>query len=491
MMHPLTKLAANLYPRWWRDRYGEEFAALLEEARPGLGGTLDVLKGALAMRLSTPWSWKPILFCAVLGPIIGLAVTYVMTPQYSSSAVVSIRPPQDPTTKESGASIDIVDEINQLSREVMSRTQLMNFIRNFDLYRLERNQMPNEDVLELMRGNIHISAAPAIVGGRAVPAFQVSFQYTDPRASQKVVNALVSGYLDTNVKARYRETYQRGQPLPPGPTMEVLDPASLPTNPSYPQRKDFAAVGLGSGILLGALVTLALYFRRKLQPAGAEFASLPEGADPGIAETLSVSEPAPAVVAWKFPLAGAALGTIIGLVIAYLMTSQYSSTATILIVFPGHGGRIELAPTITRLLQQAFSREELSGLIRNLNLYSEERARMTNEDVLELVKQNIRLTAAVPMVGKRGPALELSFTHPNRFDAQRVTANLATRLIDANLKLAMDQPGQATRLQIMDRASLPSEPIYPNRLAIAFAGLGAGTLFGGIFALFRRKRQPA
>ena len=30
-------LAANLYPRAWRVRYGEEFQALLEDVDPGLG----------------------------------------------------------------------------------------------------------------------------------------------------------------------------------------------------------------------------------------------------------------------------------------------------------------------------------------------------------------------------------------------------------------------------------------------------------------------
>jgi hypothetical protein len=37
----------RLYPRRWRDRYGEEFAALLAESRPGPRLLADVLRGAL------------------------------------------------------------------------------------------------------------------------------------------------------------------------------------------------------------------------------------------------------------------------------------------------------------------------------------------------------------------------------------------------------------------------------------------------------------
>lgn len=484
-MDHLTKFASKLYPRWWRDRYGEEFAVLLEDARPGLAGTLDVLKGAVAMQLATPSSWKAFLVCAALGPIIGVAATFLVTPQYSSSAVVSFQPPQNATLTEAGtANVDFVDAVNGLSSEVMSRTQLMYFIRNFDLYRQERNQMPSEDVLELMRRNIRVSAAPIIVRGRTVPGFQVSFQYTDPRASQRVVNALVAGYLDNNVRTRAREAYQRGLPPPAAPTMEVLDPATLPANPSYPQRRDFAVAGLGSGVLLGGLAALALYFRRKLQPAGAEFASVSEGVSPG--GTLDVSKRSTALrpFAWKTLWLGATAGTILGLVIAYSITSQYSSKAVLAIEAPN--------PTaaVGRLSQQALTREELLNLIRNLNLYSAERAKMPIEDVLEVMKQNIHISPAPVLAGgRRISTFELSFTYSGRFEATKVVNNLVSRFLDANLQLAVEQPEQSATLRVLDPASQPSVPSYPSRLAIALAGLVAGTLLGGIVALRRRKRR--
>ncbi len=67
----LTKWAARLYPRWWRERYGEEFAALLEDARPGFGGTLDVARGAMAMQMRT-WSARGLVWRgAALGLVVG------------------------------------------------------------------------------------------------------------------------------------------------------------------------------------------------------------------------------------------------------------------------------------------------------------------------------------------------------------------------------------------------------------------------------------
>ena len=41
----------RLYPQAWRDRYGDEFAALLEERPPTAGDVLDTLRGALDAHL--------------------------------------------------------------------------------------------------------------------------------------------------------------------------------------------------------------------------------------------------------------------------------------------------------------------------------------------------------------------------------------------------------------------------------------------------------
>lgn len=46
--------ALRLYPRWWRRRYGDEMAALLEKATPRRGDRRDLLRGALDAWLHPP-----------------------------------------------------------------------------------------------------------------------------------------------------------------------------------------------------------------------------------------------------------------------------------------------------------------------------------------------------------------------------------------------------------------------------------------------------
>lgn len=52
-MNPaLARMLVRLYPRRWRQRYGDEFAAVLEDQPMKLRAVLDVVRGALAQRLA-------------------------------------------------------------------------------------------------------------------------------------------------------------------------------------------------------------------------------------------------------------------------------------------------------------------------------------------------------------------------------------------------------------------------------------------------------
>src|ERR1035438_5384068 len=65
----------------------------------------------------------------------------------------------------------------------------------------------------------------------------------------------------------------------------------------------------------------------------------------------------------------------------------------------------------------------------------------------------------------------ISFRYPDRAKAQGVTRELVARLITA-----MGAPPSDTA--VLDSASLPETPSYPNRLSIATLGTVAGILLG-------------
>jgi len=105
-------------------------------------------------------------------------------------------------------------------------------------------------------------------------AFSISFSYPDPHKAQAVVSELVKRFVIRNIlderarieatkNAEAREVADHGW----GETLEVLDPASLPQRPVFPNRLAIAAAGLALGLLLGALAPLFRHRNKTPQPA--------------------------------------------------------------------------------------------------------------------------------------------------------------------------------------------------------------------------------
>lgn len=60
-MKRLIRVLAELYPRWWRARYGDEFDALIEDAPAHLRTASNVLTGALVMQVRTVIEGEPLV----------------------------------------------------------------------------------------------------------------------------------------------------------------------------------------------------------------------------------------------------------------------------------------------------------------------------------------------------------------------------------------------------------------------------------------------
>jgi len=74
------ELLLRLYPRAWRERYGEELLALIETQSPlGLGAWLDLLRGALAAHLH-PLAARPAIALRLTRwvPLVAVSVAAAM-----------------------------------------------------------------------------------------------------------------------------------------------------------------------------------------------------------------------------------------------------------------------------------------------------------------------------------------------------------------------------------------------------------------------------
>src|SRR5580658_6311591 len=60
-MQRLSRIFAKLYPRRWRERYGAEFHALLDDSGADGRTAFNVLTGAMVMQVQTWKTWGPVV----------------------------------------------------------------------------------------------------------------------------------------------------------------------------------------------------------------------------------------------------------------------------------------------------------------------------------------------------------------------------------------------------------------------------------------------
>lgn len=179
-MKPLFRILARLYPAAWRKRYGAEFEALIEDARLGLGGALDILRGAFTMQLA---SWTPLrvlAISAVAGVLTATGIAFAIPTQYSSAAVIA-------ADRQGAGPFD-----QKTLERMFGRSSLTKIIRDKGMFRDDATKMSIEDVVERFKSDLQISPA---VRGYGV-GYQVRFVSEDRYLAQQVAQTVAISFVE-------------------------------------------------------------------------------------------------------------------------------------------------------------------------------------------------------------------------------------------------------------------------------------------------------
>lgn len=170
--------------------------------------------------LSVLKRWKYV-FIIVFLSIATLTTLFALNwSEYSSSATVEIASPEINLnaleSNETGAnSADVIADlqINRLKQTVLSTNSLAEIIASLGLYSDERQSASVTSLAQKMRNNIHFELIGSSLANSAAAnkasaqqlsaiAFTVRFVYHDPVQAQKVVNELVTRFMDEDLKDR-------------------------------------------------------------------------------------------------------------------------------------------------------------------------------------------------------------------------------------------------------------------------------------------------
>lgn len=147
--------------------------------------------------------------------LIAILVALLLPSVYESKSAILIEEQQIPPDFVKSTVTGYADQrIQSLNQQILSRTRLLDIIRQFDLYSDLRGRYTQEEIVEKMRDDINIELISAEVGdqkrkrpGRTgqegvTIAFTIAYRGKNPDVVQKVAGTLASLYLQENLKIR-------------------------------------------------------------------------------------------------------------------------------------------------------------------------------------------------------------------------------------------------------------------------------------------------
>jgi hypothetical protein len=431
----------------------------------GLGAAAGLLVWAVVRGGRAAWrrphyGWSA-LAGGALGAIAAGLLAYVIPVGYESTAVLRMHAAVGTMTPAE----DAPERLAEITDEVLSRSSLSELVfrPSLDLYRRERQRLPMEEIIGNMRASdLRIeNTAPG-----SILAVLISFTYPDRFKAQAVVREILTRITEGNVEIERRRN--RAETRAGTIVMEVLYPASLPEEPLFPQ----SAAAMVAAAVEGALLAWVLAFLRR-RPPGQAAAMLKMGA------------------------AGGAAGALLAGTIAFAIPARYVSTA-VLRIHPGTGQKISarhVADYVRQETEVILSRSNLTELMQRseLDLYHGERARHPMEQVIDKMREDLRIEPPAP--ARLTTTFSIAFTYTDRFKAQAVVHELESRFVESQTYYLKETPGfgldltDGARLEVLDPASLPEAPVWPPRGQIIAVGLLAGLLLGlAAVHIFARER---
>jgi hypothetical protein len=279
-MRRILKMLARMYPAAWRERYGAEYEALIEDAEPRARDGVDVFWGAMKMRITARNVLRIVLPCALVGGFVASPTYFAGPPLYHSQTVMSVKT-ADPRPIDS--------QIADQTEDLLNTPYMMWVIQNENLYPSERARMPLSDVVNVMRKNILLR--PLFNrDGKGTPNFILEFAYPDPHIAQRVDQQLAARFLAANVRARNASatsdflkeqlavtsdpmTHARIQSQLNqvehvashlSQTFQVVKEARLPSKPGGLTRIALAMIGMVGGLVGGIVLAAVVGWRRKV-----------------------------------------------------------------------------------------------------------------------------------------------------------------------------------------------------------------------------------
>ena len=141
--------------------------------------------------------WWLILLPLAVGTAAGVLAHRRVPAQYQSETVIMVIPQRIPESYvKSTVSANVEDRLRSVSEQILSRSRLERIIKDYDLYKAQRESGLMEDVVKQMTSDIDVK----LEGKES--SFRVNYISPDPAIAQKVTERLAALFIEENLRDR-------------------------------------------------------------------------------------------------------------------------------------------------------------------------------------------------------------------------------------------------------------------------------------------------
>jgi succinoglycan biosynthesis transport protein ExoP len=159
--------------------------------------------------IRTLWKRKLLIsMTTILAGFLGTAIVFRLPAVYRAEVLILVESQRIPERFVAPTvSTDLNNRLSNIRQQIMSYTRLLTIINKYNLYRRERQEKAEEEVIEIMRKNIDVRLEQG--WSKDQPgAFRISYEGREPAVVAQVANELGDLFIDQNLRSR--EVYALG-----------------------------------------------------------------------------------------------------------------------------------------------------------------------------------------------------------------------------------------------------------------------------------------
>src|SRR5271154_2664648 len=425
--------------------------------------------------------WWIIAIPAIVFPIVGYALTFLVQPQYISQTLVLVEQQKVPESYvKAVVTEDLSGRLASMREQILSRSRLQPIIERFNLF--ANGGMSMDDRIDLTRRNIGITPIQSEISRtNGLPGFFISFKANDARTAQLVCGEIQSLFVNENVSDRAASAagttdFLKGQLADAKAKLDEQDARLAKFQQTYVGKLPGAEASN-----INMLTTL----NTQLDAATQAIARLEQN--------KSYAESLMSIQQQNLPTATGEHGAVgiqgQQLELQQLLAQEADLTSRYTDDYPDVVSvrrkiaelreKISAAPAPTVAASPSTPKPTDSPGIQQLRL----QIRAMEQNIAQKKRDQAAIQAQMHLYQERvasSPAVEeeyKSITRDNQ-TAQTFYADLLNKIQTAKMATDLERRQQGEQFRVMDEPNLPESPTFPKRPVFVGGGLAAGLALG-------------